>query len=379
LNLSAKVKKCSYCNCIWVIITVLCRNYYTIDDYEINRIGSFAFILKVYNNMRIPFAELQSEFKRILLNLNFAEDKAEQCATVFAENSRDGVYTHGLNRFPVFVDFVKQGLVKPDAEATKAGGFGAIEQWDGNLGPGILNARFCMNRAIELAKTNGIGCVAIKNTNHWMRAGTYGWQAADAGFIGICFTNTIANLPPWGGIDPRLGNNPLVIAVPRAEGNVVLDMAVSQYSVGKLQQYKMNGEVLPLPGGYDTAGNLSTDAAAILESKRLLSVGFWKGSGLSLVLDLLASILSQGNSTANITQNETESGVSQVFICIKPQNNNYTTNIIEEIISYTKSSRLEKEGQFISFPGENTLKTREKSLAEGVLVDERIWEKVLGL
>ncbi|WP_179413125.1 3-dehydro-L-gulonate 2-dehydrogenase [Mucilaginibacter sp. E4BP6] len=329
--------------------------------------------------MRIPFAKLQSEFKRILLNLDFTDAKADKCATVFAENSRDGVYTHGLNRFPVFVNMVKQGLVKPDAEATKTGGFGAIEQWDGNLGPGILNAGFCMSRAIELAKTNGIGCVALKNTNHWMRAGTYGWQAADAGFIGICFTNTIANLPPWGGIDPRLGNNPLVIAVPRNDGNVVLDMAISQYSVGKLQQYKMNNEQLPLPGGYDKDGNLSTDPTIILEAKRALPIGFWKGAGLSLVLDLLASILSQGNSTASITQKEKESGVSQVFICIKPQDNNYTANIIEEIISYTKSSRPEKEGASISYPGENTLRTREKSLAEGVLVDERIWEKVQAL
>jgi len=156
-------------------------------------------------------------------------------------------------------------------------------------------------------------------------------------------------------------------------------MAISQYSVGKLQQYKMNNEALPLPGGYDVEGNLSTDVAAILESKRLLPVGFWKGSGLALVLDLLASILSQGNSTAKITQNEKESGVSQVFICIKPQDNNYTANIIEEIISYTKSSRAEKEGGSIWFPGEKTLKTREKSLAEGVLVDERIWKKVLAL
>ncbi|MFI5157944.1 MAG: 3-dehydro-L-gulonate 2-dehydrogenase [Sphingobacteriales bacterium] len=329
--------------------------------------------------MRVPFAKLQSEFKRILLSLNFTEDKAEQCATVFAENSRDGVYTHGLNRFPVFVDFVKQGLVKPGAEPIQVGGFSAIEQWDGNLGPGILNANFCMNRAIELAKANGIGCVALKNTNHWMRAGTYGWQAADAGLIGICFTNTIANLPPWGGIDPRLGNNPLVIAVPRVNGNVVLDMAISQYSVGKLQQYKMNGEILPLPGGYDAAGKLSTDASAILESQRLLPVGFWKGSGLSLVLDLLASILSQGSSTADITKNEKEIGVSQVFICIKPYDNSYTANIIEEIINYTKSSRPEKEGGSISYPGENTLKTRNKSLADGVWVDEQIWEKVLAL
>jgi len=329
--------------------------------------------------MRIPFETLQSEFKRVLLSLDFPEEKANLCVTIFAENSRDGVYTHGLNRFPVFVEFVKEGLVIPNAEPTRDTAFGSLEQWNGNLGPGILNARFCMDRAITLADANGIGCVALKNTNHWMRAGAYGWQAAEAGLIGICFSNTIANLPPWGGIDPRLGNNPLVIAVPRKGGHVVLDMAISQYSVGKLNQYKNNNEKLPLPGGYDADGNLSTDATGILESKRLLPVGFWKGSGLSLVLDLLATILSQGKSTAKITESERESGVSQVFICIKPEDNSSTRQAIEEIIAYTKTSRPEHAGGAISYPGENTLRTREKSLKEGVLVDEGIWAKVLGL
>ena len=329
--------------------------------------------------MRIPFEKLRSEFERILLSLDFNVDKAAQCATIFAENSRDGVYTHGLNRFPVFVQFVKDGSIKADAEPTKENVLGALEQWNGNLGPGMLNALVCMNRAIELATANGIGCVALKNTNHWMRGGTYGWQAADAGFISISFTNTIANLPPWGGIDPRLGNNPLVIAVPRKGGHVVLDMAISQYSMGKLQQYKSNNEALPLPGGYDTKGNLSTDAKTILESKRPLPIGFWKGSGLSLVLDLLVSVLSGGTSTAGITQSEKECGVSQVFICIKPQDDAYAEHIIEEIISYTKTSRPEKEGGSISYPGENALRTRERSLKDGVLVDERIWEQVLGL
>ncbi len=329
--------------------------------------------------MRVPFEKLRSEFKRVLLSLNFSEEKATLCATIFAENSRDGVYTHGLNRFPTFVEFVKEGLVKPGAEPTKENAFGSLEQWNGNAGPGILNARFCMERAIGLANENSIGCVAIKNTNHWMRAGAYGWQAAEAGLIGICFTNTIANLPPWGGIDPRLGNNPLVVAIPRKEGHVVLDMAISQYSVGKLNQYKNNNEELPLPGGYDAAGSLSIDAAAILKSKRLLPIGFWKGSGLSLVLDLLATVLSQGNSTAKITQSEKESGVSQVFICIKPNNSGHTESLIEEIISYTKTSRPEHQGGSILYPGENTLRTREKSLKEGVLVDDKIWAKVLGL
>src|SRR5665213_766027 len=254
--------------------------------------------------MRIPFEKLKSEFKRVLHSLNFDAEKTELCATMFAENSRDGVYTHGLNRFPGFVDFVKKGLVNKDAIPTLESRFGSLEQWNGNLGPGMLNARFCMDRAIELADKNGISCVALKNTNHWMRAGSYGWQAAGAGVIGICFTNTIANLPPWGGIDPRLGNNPLVIAMPRKQGHVVLDMAVSQYSVGKLIQYKATHKELPLPGGYDIDGRLSTNAAAILESERLLPVGFWKGSGLSLVLDLLATILSGGQSTAEITKSK---------------------------------------------------------------------------
>jgi 3-dehydro-L-gulonate 2-dehydrogenase len=329
--------------------------------------------------MRISFQELRDEFKRILLSLHFSVEKAEAIATVFAKNSRDGVYTHGLNRFPVFVDFIKQGLIKPDAEPALENTFGSLEQWNGNLGPGMLNAKFSMDRAIELAKKSGIGCVAIKNTNHWMRGGTYGWQAANAGMICICFTNTTANIPPWGGLDPRLGNNPLVIAVPRKEGHIVLDMAISQYAVGKLYQYQAKNEPLPLPGGYDEHGVLSTDADAILQSKRLLPVGFWKGSGLSIVLDLLATVLSQGNSTADITRNGKESAVSQVFICIKPNDTPHTAELIENIIAFTKTSRPVDDQTTISYPGENSLKTRARSLKEGILVDEKIWEKVKAL
>ncbi len=328
--------------------------------------------------MLIPFKLLKAEFERILLSLGFSEDKAELIAQIFAENSRDGVYTHGLNRFPTFIQYVKDGFIAIDAEPAKEGGFGSLEQWNGNYGPGILNARFCMNRAIELAENSGIGCVAIKNTNHWMRGGTYGWQAAEAGMIGICFTNTIANMPPWGGIDPVLGNNPLIIAVPHEGGHVVLDMAISQYAIGKLNLYKSQNEQLPLPGGYDREGNLSTDPSAILESQRVLPIGFWKGSGLSLVLDLLATVLSQGQSTAAITNAGPEAGLSQVFIAIKPIGIK-NQGLIDEVIAYTKTSSPDKKGGEIFYPGEKTLRTREKSLREGVWVDDGIWGNVKGL
>ncbi|OCX50642.1 2,3-diketo-L-gulonate reductase [Mucilaginibacter sp. PPCGB 2223] len=326
--------------------------------------------------MKIPFEELKAEFLRVLLKQNFEPQKAEQCAAIFAENSRDGVYTHGLNRFPTFVDYIKQGLIDSYAQPTLEKTFGLIEQWNGNLAPGMLNARFCTERAVALAKEHGMGCVAIRNTNHWMRGGTYGWQAAEAGCIGIHFTNTIALVPPWGGIDPRLGNNPLVIAVPRAEGHIVLDMAMSQYSMGKLMQYQGNNEELPLPGGYDEAGELSTDPGAIIRSKRLLPVGFWKGSGLALMLDLLVTILSQGKSTARITESTVESGVGQVFICIKDPDKETTSRLTEQILEFTKTSRPDTEGGIIAYPGENTLRTRIRNLKEGIPVREDIWNKV---
>jgi 3-dehydro-L-gulonate 2-dehydrogenase len=326
--------------------------------------------------MRIPYQQLKAEFKRVLISLDVKDTIAEACAAIFADNSRDGVYSHGLNRFPVFVEYIKEHLIDMDAAPTSVSAFGAIEQWDGNIGPGMLNAQFCMDRAINLANDNGIGCVAIKNTNHWMRGGTYGLQAAEAGYIGLCFTNTIANLPPWGGTEPRLGNNPLIIAIPQKQGHIVLDMAISQFSFGKLWQYQAQGKQLPVPGGYDSEGNLTTDTTAIMESKRALPIGFWKGSGLSLVLDLLATVLSGGDSTAVITQSgRKETGVSQVFICIKTDNER-NASLIEEIISYTKSN---EDGNEILFPGENMLRTREQSLKEGVLVDEKAWEVVKGL
>lgn len=324
--------------------------------------------------MRVSYQDLQQEFKRVLLKHNFSAVKAALCSNIFAQNSLDGVYSHGLNRFPVFVDLVKSGLVKPEAEPEMLNTNGSLAHWDGHLAPGMYNASLAMKAAIDLAKANGIGCVSIKNTNHWMRGGTYGWQAADAGCIGICFTNTIANVPPWGGKEPRLGNNPLVIAVPKEGGHLVLDMAVSQYSYGKLQEHELNHQPLPYPGGYDQAGNLTTDAAEIRKTERALPIGLWKGSGLSLMLDVLLTALSGGKSTKEITAAGKEAGVSQTFIAIYQPD--FHQNLIEQIISFTKTSEPVEKDSTIFYPGEKTLITRNKNTQEGIPVNEEIWKKV---
>lgn len=325
--------------------------------------------------MKVPFADLKKEFKRVLLSLSFTEEKAELCAAIFAGNSRDGVYSHGLNRFAAFIDSIKEKEVDVHAEPGFVERNGLVEIWDGHKGAGMYNATLSMNRAIELAKSNGIGCLAMRNTNHWMRGGTYGWQAADAGCIGICFTNTMANMPPWGGKEARLGNNPLIIAVPRNEGHIVLDMAMTQYSYGKLQQSRLKNEQLEVNAGYDNQGDLTKDPLEIIKSRRALPIGYWKGSGLAFILDVILTAITGGRSTAAINSTVRESGVSQFFLCL--HQSDYHQGLIDEIIRYTKSSEPIEPGGNIYYPGENTLATRRFNEKNGVPVDERIWKELL--
>ncbi len=332
--------------------------------------------------LRIKYEQMYSEFFRVLLKVGFSQERAELCARLFAETSRDGVYTHGLNRFPRFIENIRNGNVEIHAIPEKISSFGAIERWDGNSGPGNLNAYSCMNRAIELAHENGMGCVSIRNTNHWMRAGTYGWQAAEEGCIGICWTNTMPNMPPWGTKESKLGNNPIVFAVPRKEGHIVLDMAMTMFSYGKIESYSMHSKPLPVDGGFDIDGNLTRDPKAILESGRSLPIGFWKGSGFSLMLDLIATILSGGNSTYLIGKNGGERNISQTFIAIDlaklPEQNSIYRSVNETIEDLHSAEPVEEDGK-IYYPGERTLLTRKENLEKGIPVEQYFWEQVLKL
>lgn len=334
------------------------------------------------DEVRVSFAEMESVFHNILLRHSFDVSKAALCAHIFADNSLDGVYTHGVNRFARFVKMVADKHVLPDQEPTKVSGFGGLEQWNGNLGAGPSNAVFCTERALRLADENGIGCVALANTNHWMRGGTYGWKAAKKGYAFICWTNTIANMPAWGAKDNHLGNNPLILAIPKDDEAVVLDMAISQFSFGAMEKFTMEKKPLQVPGGYDEMGQLTTDAQKVLETQRSLPIGFWKGSGLSLLLDLLATALSGGKSTFQITEQKIESAVSQVFIAIRLSslnNSNTIKSVIDSIIDDYHSSAPASPFNKILYPGERVLATRKNNTEKGIPVNKRVWDEILAL
>jgi len=331
--------------------------------------------------LTIPADKMHKTLKRILLQHQFPKKRAEECAMTFTQNSVDGIYTHGINRFPRFIRYIRSGYVIPNAKPTIVHRFGGIEQWNGNLGAGPSNAIFATERAMKLAQKHGIGCVALANTNHWMRGGAYGWQAAKAGFAFIGWTNTTANMPAWGAINPKLGNNPLVFATPYDTEAIVLDMAMSQYSFGAMELAVMKNENLSVVGGYDKDGNLTDEPGKILESWRSLPVGFWKGAGLSFLLDVLAATLANGLATHEITQKPAEMASSQIFIALdlsKLSNFSSISSTIDAIIQDYKTSVPIKEQGHINYPSERVLATRLKNSQQGIPVLENVWKEVTG-
>lgn len=336
---------------------------------------------------RIPFDELRETLVRALELLGITGERAELSARLTAEADLDGVSTHGIARFPRFAEMVRLGRIDPAATPVCTTSFGAIERWDGRLGPGNLAAYAAMARAMELAREHGMGGVALANTTHWQRGGAFGWQAAQAGFAAICWSNTLANLPPWGASTPAVGNNPLVVAIPAGDSRqnapsspIVLDMAMSQFSYGTLAAYRERGEALPVPGGYDAAGHLTHDAAAIEASQRALPVGFWKGSGLAFVLDVLGALLAGGKATHEIPMDALkEVGQSQVFLAFAPDVLGPQSGVAADAIAALHAAVPIIAGTPARFPGERVLEVRPQNLELGVPVSDNNWAALLRL
>ena len=333
---------------------------------------------------RIPFEQMHATVAAAFVNAGMNEADASTCARVHTESSCDGVYSHGLNRVARFVDYIGRGWIALEGRPMPVRRLGALEVHDGNFGPGILNALFAIDRAQHIAAEQGVGIVALRNTTHWMRGGTYGWRAAERGCIAIAWTNTEACMPAWGGRNPRIGNNPFVIAVPRTKGPLVLDMAMSQYSYGKLQVTRLKGEVLPTPGGFDADGNLTAVPGPIEQSMRILPTGYWKGSGLSILLDTVAAVLAEGLATNEIDRVGRGScgGCSQVFVAFDPRQlggAGFAERVADGVVDYVRSSTPAEDTAEVRYPGEAQLRTRADHLANGIVVDDGVWAEVVAL
>lgn len=335
---------------------------------------------EIDETFRLPYDVIQSRLFAITRKLGFDKEDARLISHTHTQSSCDGVASHGLNRFPRFVEYVQAGHIRIDGTMELIREMTTMERWDGHQRSGILNAFGCMNRAISLARIHGISGVALRNTNHWMRAGTYGWLAAENNCMTICMTNTTPNMAPWGGQQNAIGNNPVCLAVPRNNGHIVLDMATSQYSYGKMEDSARKGQKLSYPGGMDVQGKLTDDPTIILGEGQVLPAGLWKGSGLSILIDMMVSLLSGGLSSHEIGKKEYETGLSQLFLCIdlnRPGNMGTYQETADDIIESIHASTTGNEKVY--YPGERTLLRRAENMEKGVPVDEDVWRQILEL
>ena len=317
--------------------------------------------------MKVTFEQLKAAFNRVLISRGVDSETADACAEMFARTTESGVYSHGVNRFPRFIQQLENGDIIPDAQPKRITSLGAIEQWDAQRSIGNLTAKKMMDRAIELAADHGIGLVALRNANHWMRGGSYGWQAAEKGYIGICWTNSIAVMPPWGAKECRIGTNP----------------PMSMFSYGMLEVNRLAGRQLPVDGGFDDEGNLTKEPGVIEKNRRILPMGYWKGSGMSIVLDMIATLLSDGASVAEVTQdNSDEYGISQIFIAIEVDKliDGPTRDAkLQRIMDYVTSAERADENQAIRLPGHEFTTLLAENRRNGITVDDSVWAKIQAL
>ncbi len=242
---------------------------------------------------RIPIAALIAFSRDALLASGLSAADADAAAKLMTEADITGFDAHGIFRLGFYVNNLRDGRVNPKANIRAVERGPATALVDGDNGIGHLVVAHAMNLAVELARASGIGWVGIRNSNHAGAASIYPEIALSHGMVGIYAAVSTANhMGLWGGAEALLGTNPIAIAVPAGkEAPVVLDIATSVASFGTVRQYALAGK--PMPEGWvvDSATGQPITDAKKTSGGVLLPIGDHKGSGLALIIGLLAGVL----------------------------------------------------------------------------------------
>jgi len=203
-----------------------------------------------------------------------------------------GVHSHGVVRTAIYVRRLQQGSIHPSAVLTVVRDAGPVVVVDAQGGFGIAMATRAMDLAIARARQHGVGFAGVRNSNHCGMLAHLAMRASAQGMIGLAMSNADAQVAPWGARVKYLGTNPMAIAVPAgAEPPVVLDMATSVVPHQRIKMAAARGETIPEGWGIDRDGRPATDPHRVLDGGAILPFGGPKGSGLSLIIDILAGLL----------------------------------------------------------------------------------------
>lgn len=241
------------------------------------------------DNIVIPVESLRRFIKGVLLKAGVREDVAGYVTEGLMQTSVRGVDSHGVRLLPHYIKGVKGGRINPNPnyKFTRTSPSAGMLDADHTLGhaAGMEAAK----KAIELANEAGSGHIAVYNSSHFGAAAYYALEIAKHDMIGMSFSNTDALIKTYGGKRPFLGNNPICFAAPcNGEEPFCLDMATSVVTFNKIKQWQEEGFSAPEGVGANKEGIETTDPNEIT---MLLPIGGYKGYGLSMIIEILCSLL----------------------------------------------------------------------------------------
>lgn len=259
---------------------------------------------------------------RALEGVGTARPGAEDTANVLLLGNLFGIHTHGVMRILNYAERIAAGGINktPNIMTVRtAPGLGMVDG-DNGLGPAVGMAS--LRLAIDIAKETGIAAVFARGSNHFGAIGPYGYMAATHGLASIIASNATTTMAPWGGSEGRLGNNPIGFIFPRPGGfPFILDMAMSVVARAKIRTALAEGTQIPDTWATDRNGRPTTDPAEALKGF-LQPMGQHKGYGLSMVVDLLAGLMSNAAYLTHVVswvdEPEKAQNIGHVFILIDP-------------------------------------------------------------
>ncbi|HSB81783.1 MAG TPA: Ldh family oxidoreductase [Candidatus Methylomirabilis sp.] len=326
------------------------------------------------NASRFPAKRLEAFITSVLTALGLPEQDAATCAARMTDADLRGVDTHGIFRLPHYCQRIRAGGInlRPKVRPVRENAVTALV--DGDNGMGHVVVTYAAELAIQKAAETGLAWVGTFNGNHAGAAAAYTSLALAHDMI--CMYMTVANgnhMPPWGGVEPILGTNPISVAIPAGEEPpIVLDMATTVTSHGKVKLAAQKGESMPVGWMVDRKGQPLTDPKRAAEGF-LLPIGTYKGYGLNVVIGMLAGILNGaafGRNVVDFNKDLVTRNNSGHMILAMPVNNFQTADTFKKemdsvIREIRESERMEGVDR-IWLPGEIEYSRTRERLDKGI-------------
>jgi LDH2 family malate/lactate/ureidoglycolate dehydrogenase len=327
--------------------------------------------------MDIEASRLTEFSNRCLEKAGVPEHEAQIITSTMIEADARGINSHGLMRLPIYIQRIQKGLVRPLSHVVVERDHQATAVLDANYSAGQIAGTKAMDLAISKAKTYGVGAVSVKNSNHFGIAAHYALKASRNNMIGIVMSNTAPLMPPTGGAEKVLGNNPLSIAVPsNNEFPLLIDMALSNAALGKILFAQTKG------WGADRNGKPTTDPSDVLNGGFILPAAGPKGFGLALMIELMTGVLGDTQfskmipSMYDLTQPQSISHFMLAINIAHFMDMDRFTNLASVLSSYVKHAVKAEGVQELYLPGEIEFRSEEKKMKDGIPVLYNVLEEL---